>query len=259
MITQRRRTAGIHILQGTTKLYIDPGPGALIFSNWAGLSPQKLDGLIVTHCHPDHYSDAEVLIEAMSRGATKKRGTLAAPRSVLQGNGVGPSISTYHQELVDTMQILEPHATFEVGTLKVRGVEAQHSDPHTVGLIIEATNVGSIGYTSDTGYFPELGELYKGMRLLLVCAMRPRGHPLPLHLSTDDALQILEQARPKCAILTHFGMRMLKADPDIEASFIEKKTDIPVIAAKDGIKITLAESIEVAGPRKRDGIRNIES
>ena len=259
MITQRRRTAGIHLFQDTTKLHVDPGPGALIFSNWAGLSPQKLDGVIVTHCHPDHYSDAEVLIEAMSRGGTKKRGALAAPRSVLQGNGLGPSISTYHQGLVETKQILESNASFEVGILKLTGVEAHHSDPHTMGLIIETSNVGSVGYTSDTGYFPELGELYRGMRLLLVCSMRPRGHPLHLHLSTDDALQIVEQARPECVILTHFGMRMLNSSPDAEASFIEKQTDIPVIAAKDGIKITLAESIEVAGPRKRDGTRKIEA
>src|SRR3972149_10420786 len=89
MVTQQRRTAGIRLVHGSTQVHIDPGPGALVFSNWAGLSPQKLDAVVVTHCHPDHYGDAEVFIEAMSHGTTRKRGILAAPTSVLRGGGGG--------------------------------------------------------------------------------------------------------------------------------------------------------------------------
>ncbi|MCJ7731677.1 MBL fold metallo-hydrolase, partial [Candidatus Bathyarchaeota archaeon] len=84
MTSQMRRTAGIRLSEGKTQVHIDPGPGALVFSNWAGLSPEKLDGLIVTHCHPDHYTDAEVFIEAMTRGTMAKRGVLAASKSVLR-------------------------------------------------------------------------------------------------------------------------------------------------------------------------------
>ena len=259
MITQRRRTAGIRLVHGSTQVHIDPGPGALVFSNWAGLSPQKLDGLIVTHCHPDHYCDAEVFIEAMSRGTKRKRGTLAAPRSVLSGDGCGPSVSAYHQNLVDRIETLAPGTIFEVGLLKFRAVEARHSEPDTVGLRFEAAGLGAVGYTSDTGYFPQLGDLYRGVRLLLLYTLRPRGHPLHLHLSTDEALEIVDRARPRCVVLTHFGMRMLNAGPDDEAAFLEEETGVPVVAARDGMRIALAEGIEVAGPRKRDGTRVIEA
>jgi len=260
MFTQRRRTAGIRIVHGPTQVHVDPGPGALVFSNWAGLSPQKLDALIVTHCHPDHYSDAEVFVEAMTGGTTRRRGVLAAPRSVLSGNDdCGPSISAYHQNLVGEVVALSPGSNFTVGGLEFTAVDARHSDPDTVGLRFEAPDLGSIGYTSDTGYFPELGDLFSGVRLLALCTMRPRGAPLPLHLSTDEALEIIERARPKCVVLTHFGMRMLNADPDEEAKFLEDETDVPTIAAKDGIKVTLGDRTEVSGPRKRDETRIIDA
>jgi len=96
-ITQKRRTAGIRIISEALNLHLDPGPGALVHSVNEGLDPQKIGAIFVSHSHPDHYTDAEVLIEAMTRGMTRKRGVLAAAKSVLSGNDVcEPSISKYH-------------------------------------------------------------------------------------------------------------------------------------------------------------------
>ncbi|MBS7653259.1 MAG: MBL fold metallo-hydrolase [Candidatus Bathyarchaeia archaeon] len=260
MISQSRRTAGIRLVYGSEQVHIDPGPGALVFSNWAGLSPQRLGAVIVTHCHPDHYCDAEVFLEAMSQGATRRRGILAASRSVLYGEGgLGPSVSSYHQGLVDRVVPLSPGEGFELGELRFQAVEARHGDPQTVGIRVYAPGIGSVGYTSDTEYFPGLGEGYRGVRLLVLCTMRPRGMPLPLHLSVDDALKIIGEAGPSCVVLTHFGMSMLKAGPDAEAAYLEGETGIPSIAAKDGMKIDISDLIEASGPTKKDGKRIIEA
>ena len=253
MITQRRRTAGIRLVQGDTHVHVDPGPGAIVFSNWAHLSPQRLDGLIVTHCHPDHYTDAEVLVEAMTHGTRDKRGVLAAPLSVLRGNDeCDSSISTYHQDLVERIEPLSPGHGFNVDGIRFEAVKAIHSDPETVGFRAEAPEAGIIGYTSDTAYFPEIGELYCGARLLMVCTMWPRDNPLKYHLCTDDARRIIEGARPGCAVLTHFGMKMLNADPEKEAAYLQKETGVPTIAARDDMTIILGEGVEVRGPKKSD-------
>jgi len=99
-ITQKRRTAGIRVLSENLNLHLDPGPGALVHSIEEGLDPQKVNAILVSHCHPDHYTDAEVLIEAMTRGMTHKQGVLAAAKSVLKGNSIcESSISKYHQQM----------------------------------------------------------------------------------------------------------------------------------------------------------------
>ena len=259
MTTQRRRTAGIRLVHGKTHAHIDPGPGALIFSNWAKLSPQKLDSIIVTHCHPDHYNDAEVLIESMTGGTRNRIGILAATESVLNGaNSIGPSVSSYHQKLVESVVRLKKKSKFQTGSLKFTATEANHSDPATVGLVMENEGIGTIGYTSDTAYFPGLSEQYKDSRLLILCVMWPRNNPLKKHLCTDDVEIILNEARPKCVVLTHFGMRMLNAGPDLEASYLEEVTGIPVVPATDGMVVEIEDKIQFKGPQKRDGTRIVE-
>jgi len=260
MITQLRRTAGIRMIHGGTDVHLDPGPGALVYSNWARLSPQKLDAIAVTHCHPDHYTDAEVLVEAMTHGTQDKRGVLAASRSVLQGgDDFDPSVSRYHQDLVKEVQVLDSGSAFEVDDIRFQATEARHSDADTVGLRVDALEVGSIGYTSDTAPYDSLGEVYRGCRLLILCVLRPRGKPLKYHLCTDDALRILEEVKPSCGVLTHFGMSMLNAGPEEEAAYLEGETGVPTVSARDGMQIILGEGIEVRGSRKRDEPRLIEA
>jgi phosphoribosyl 1,2-cyclic phosphodiesterase len=260
MTTQRRRTGGIRLVHGSTQLHIDPGPGALVFSNWAGLSPQSLNGLIVTHCHPDHYNDAEVFIEAMTHGTTSRRGVLAASRSVLHGvDDVGPSVSEYHKKLVESVVDLEPGVEFNVEQLKVKTIHAMHSDPSSVGVRVSVPKLGSIGYTSDTGYYPELSQSYRALRLLILCVMWPRNNPIKLHMCTDEAKTILEEAKPGCAVLTHFGMRMLNAGPEKEAKYLSGETGVPVVAARDGLKAVLGGEIRFIGPRKSDKVVTVDA
>jgi phosphoribosyl 1,2-cyclic phosphodiesterase len=259
MTSQLRRTAGIRLIEGNTQVHIDPGPGALVFSNWAGLSPEKLNGLVITHCHPDHYTDAEVFIEAMTRGTRAKRGLLAGTKSVLRGDsGIGPCISSYHQGTVrDIIEIYEG-TRFNINNLGFTGTEAKHSDPYSVGLRINTAN-GNIGYTSDTGYFPGLAESYNDLRLLIICTMWPRNNPLKIHLNTDEALMLIEESQPKTCLLSHFGRRMLRASPEKEAEYLREQTGVPVFAATDGLKVSLGDFITLKGSRKKDEPVKIEA
>jgi phosphoribosyl 1,2-cyclic phosphodiesterase len=114
------------------------------------------------------------------------------------------------------------------------------------------TPYGSIGYTSDTGYFEGVSEQYLGNRLLILCTVWPRSNPINIHLNTDDALRILEEARPKACILTHFGVRMLRAGPEREAAYLQEETGISVVAARDGMKAHISDVITLQGPLKTD-------
>ena len=254
-ITQKRRTAGIRILgEENLNLHLDPGPGGLVYSISEGLDPQKLNAIFVSHSHPDHYTDAEVLIEAMTRGMTKKRGVLAASKSVLRGNNVcESSISKYHQQMVEQLVEAVPNTRFQVANLTVSPTEARHTDPDAVGFRFETREFGDFAYTSDTQYFEGIGKYYEGVRLLMLCVMRPAGKPWEGHMTTEDAIKIVEAASPEQAVLTHLGMQMIFQGPAREAKFIEEKTGTPTVAATDGMRIVFGEKIEVQTAKPRQG------
>jgi phosphoribosyl 1,2-cyclic phosphodiesterase len=256
-ITQKRRTAGIRIISEGLNLHLDPGPGALVHSINERLDPQKLNAVFVSHCHPDHYTDAEVLIEAMTRGMTKKRGVLAAAKSVLTGNNLcESSISKYHQQMPQQKIEAVPNMKFQVGDVNVLVTEARHTDPDAVGFRFETGDFGDFAYTSDTEYFEGIGKYYEGVRLLVLCVMRPAGKPWKGHMTTNDAIKIVEETRPEHAVLTHLGMQMIFKGPASEAKLIKDKTGVPTVAAVDGMRINFAETISVqVGGKIQEGLR----
>ncbi|MGB9714779.1 MAG: MBL fold metallo-hydrolase [Candidatus Bathyarchaeales archaeon] len=256
-ITQKRRTAGIRVISESLNLHLDPGPGALVHSINMGLDPQKLNAIFVSHSHPDHYTDAEVLIEAMTRGMTKKRGVLAAPKSVLSGSEVcEASISKYHQQMPEQTVEASPNMKFQVEDVQVTVTEARHTDPDAVGFKFETKEFGDFAYTSDTEYFEGIGKYYEGARLLMLCVMRPAGKPWKGHMTTDDAVKIIEEAHPEKAVLTHLGMQMIFQGPAKEAKLIEEKTGVSTVAAVDEMQINFGEtiSIQVRGVKSQEGL-----
>jgi phosphoribosyl 1,2-cyclic phosphodiesterase len=234
-------------------LHLDPGPGALVYSINEGLNPQKLEAVFVTHCHPDHYTDAEVLIEAMTRGMTQKHGTLVADKSVLRGSSVcGPSISKYHQRMTEQTIEAVPNMKFRLSSMNISVTEARHTDPEAVGFRFETSELGDFAYTSDTEYFGGIDKYYEGVRLLILCVMRPAGKPWKGHMTTDDAIKIVEETHPEQAVLTHLGMQMLFRGPGKEAKLIEEKTGVATVAAVDGMQITFGETINIGMRNKKD-------
>ncbi len=258
-MTQKRRTGGIRFISKDLNMHLDPGPGALIYSLNMGLDPQKIMTVLVSHSHPDHYNNAEILIEAMTGGMWKKRGIVAAPNSVLFGNEIcGPAISRYHQHMLEKVIEAKPGVVFDVGDTKVVATETRHTDPEAVGFRFERPDVGDIGYTSDTEFFEGVGKTYEGIRLLLLCVMRPSGSPWRGHMTTEDAIKIVEEAKPEMAVMTHFGMQMILKGPATEAKLIQQKTGVLTVAASDGMRILVGEKILVQTLRKQRGLNDFE-
>ncbi len=254
-ITQKRRTAGIRIISSRVNLHLDPGPGALVYSVSEGLNPQKLNAVFVSHCHPDHSNDAEVLIEAMTRGGTKKNGALVAAKSVLDGGKVcEASVSKYHQQLAREIIQAVPNAKFSLEGIQISATEARHTDPDAVGFRF-ATEFGDIGYTSDSEFFGGMDKYYEGVRLLILCVMRPSGKPWEGHMTTDDAIKILNAVHPEQAVLTHLGMKMIFQGASKQAELIQERTRVKTVAATDGMKLTFGPALTIQShPKAREDI-----
>lgn len=238
-ITQRRMTGGLRIdgIDGKN-IHIDPGPGALVRTYQFGLNPLKLDAVMVSHSHTDHYTDAEVLIEAMTRGMTRKKGAVIGSKSVIEGyKRWGPCISKYHLSKPD-VSVLGVNETAKVGSIKIKGTKTVHGDPMAVGFNLKIKDF-SISYTSDTEYFEDLHEYHAGADVLIASVIRPRNEKIRGHMSRDDFAKLVSEVSPKFAIMTHLGMKMIMNNAKEEAKIVKEKTGVNTVAAYDGMKIDL--------------------
>lgn len=243
-ISQKRMTGGFRIDDmGKYNIHVDPGPGALVRSHQFGLNPRKINMLLVSHCHTDHYNDAEVLIEAMTQGMTKRNGHVIASESVLHGHGeIGPGISKYHQTK-PTVSTIHPGDVIRNGPITVRGAETHHGDPTCTGFNIDY-NGFSISYTADTEYFPELHTYHKGADVLIGCVIKEGERRIKGHLRTRDFQQLIEEIQPKLAIMTHLGVNLIMNNPFQNTRIITQNTGVRTIAATDGLSINLDQYLE---------------
>ena len=238
-ITQRRMTGGLRIdgLDGKN-IHIDPGPGALVRTYQFGLTPLKLDAVMVSHSHTDHYTDAEVLVEAMTKGMTRKKGTVVGSKSVIEGyKQWGPCISKYHLSKPDSL-ILDANKTANLGKIKIKGTKTVHGDPTAVGFNLSVKNF-SISYTADTEYFEDLHKYHSGADVLIASVIRPKNEKIRGHMSAYDFAELVGEVKPKLAIMTHLGMKMTVNDAKKEAGAVGEQTGVNTLAAYDGMKIDL--------------------
>ncbi|MBM4240659.1 MAG: MBL fold metallo-hydrolase [Euryarchaeota archaeon] len=242
-ITQKRMTGGVRIDGiGGKNIHIDPGPGALVRTYQFGLDPIKLDAILVSHSHTDHYSDAEVLIEAMTKGMTRKRGIVIGSRSVIKGYKTwGPCISNYHLKK-SNVEIMEPDKTKRIGKIKIKATKTIHGDPTAIGFVLRSGEL-SISYTSDTEYYEGLQRYHKGADILIASVIRPRNERIRGHMCTEDFMKLVTEVSPKLAIMTHLGMKMIMNNADREAEIIRNETGINTLAAHDGMHLDLQDFV----------------
>ena len=239
VIKQLRASGGLWVNIEDTNILIDPGPGCLVKCNSSKprLDPTGLDAIILTHRHLDHSNDVNVMIEAMTNGGFKKKGTLYAPRDALEGDD--PIVLKYTRDMVEDIKLLH-----EKGTYQIKNVTFETPIKHIHGVETYGLNFKNkrekniLSIISDTRYFDGLEKFYRG-EILIINVVRFKPMKNVDHLCIADAERIIEENKPKLAILTHFGMTMLKEKPWEIAEALSKKLGLKIIAANDGMKIDL--------------------
>ena len=231
ILSQRRYSGGMWLEFNNIKILLDPGPGALIRALQFHKDPGKLDAVIVSHNHLDHYSDSEVIIEGMTRGMKKERGFLVASEKTLH------YISGYHKNKTSIIiPKINEKFTIENKTGKI-DIEPVPTYKHPGCGFKFFTGPGIVTYTADSGYSEELLKNYNKSKIMILNVIFPKSKKIETHLNTESALKIIKNVKPKLAIIQHFGIQMLNANPEKEAKYIEQESGVKTIAARDGMVI----------------------
>ena len=199
----RRRRASILVEHGGTRILVDTSPD--LREQLLGAGVGALDAVIWTHDHADHVHGLDDLrAVSHARGGPlpghARRDTLAALRRrfgyAFEGKGGYPAI-------VDARELADD-ATF--GAIRVRAVDQPHGAVTSAGLRFDGGG-SSMAYSTDCNELTEeMAELFEGVDLWVVDALRRRPHPTHPHLGRT--LEWIGALRPRRAILTHMDNSM---------------------------------------------------
>lgn len=226
---QLAASGGIYLEEGATRLALDPGPGAIVQYAKRKVDPERLSGIVLSHRHLDHCGDVNVLIEAMTGGGFKKRGRLFCPPDCLDED---PIVLRYLREFPEAIVRLEPETAYRLGDLEFSTTRAHVHGGQTFGFIFGERR---LGWVTDSAWYDGIAEEHAAEVMVIHVVLLER-RDLP-HLCLEDAARIIADAKPRLAVLTHFGMTMWRARPWELAAQLSDQTGVEVKAARDGMKL----------------------
>lgn len=221
---------------------------------------KHLDAIFFTHSHADHMNgmDDVRIFSCTGRASTEQKdekpplpiyaaaGTLRDLKHRFdyvfmdtQKGGGKPKI-----ELHDIASF--PENTVQIGSLSFTEVPLLHGSLHDSGWLIRDAAGHSIAYLTDVSELPESSiALVRNADVLVIDGLRRRKHPT--HFSFSEAVAAAARIAPGKVFITHI-CHDLKHD-EINTLLTEEKknhpvlTDISILAAFDGLRIPVSETI----------------
>ena len=202
----RRRRCSILVertgADGTTSVLVDTAPDCREQLIDAGVT--RLDAILITHDHADHthgLDDVRPLVIHMRRRIPIH---LDARTSAVLEQRFGYVFKTppgsLYPPLLDEHR-LEIGRSFTIdgpgGPIEGLPFDMEHGETRALGF-----RFGRFGYASDVSALPpESVAALRDLDILVVDALRYTRHPS--HFSVEEALAVIEEVRPKRAILTN--------------------------------------------------------
>jgi ribonuclease BN (tRNA processing enzyme) len=225
-------SGGLYLEEGATRVAMDPGPGAVVQYAKRKVDLARLSGIVLSHRHLDHCGDVNVMIEAMTEGGFRPRGTLLCPGDALDDD---PVVLRYLRHFPTEVVRLEPQTTYRLGDLSFTTTRRHIHGVETYGFRF-GDGVPRLGWVTDSKYYDGIAQDHHAEVMVIHTVLNHSRPELP-HLGLDDAERIICEARPRLAILTHFGMGVWRDRPWEVAAAMSERTGVEVKAARDGMSL----------------------
>lgn len=229
--------SGFLVREDRTSLLLDCGTGTL-GNLFRLLDPSRLDAVVISHLHVDHFLDIYPLRYYLQYGQTGR----SDPLRVIAPGGAMAYIAQLvseagQQDFAGVFQFeeIEDGKIFDVRDFKLTFFEVPHL-VQTYG--VEVQNGSRLVYSSDCSPSPKLAEMAEGADLLIAEATftaSERESPVG-HLNAQQAAGIAEEAGAKKLLLAHFW---IKTDREEALAEAQKYFSSEVLIAKENLKIKL--------------------
>lgn len=233
---QLRASGGIVVQLDDNQFHINPGPGSLNMAKSCSINLRANTAILVSSSTVCNSNDLNAVIMAMTYDGFDRKGILLSSNSVINGSeGKPPALKDFYKNCVERFIVLEEGQKVAINEVEIKALRCLHHDKPVGFMFITAGC--KIAYSSDTKYGIEIAEQYVGSDILILNVPLLKSEKDQKSLSKDDAISIINHAKPKLTVLTGFGLDFIKADPMYEIRDIKRMTQSQVIAATDGMVI----------------------
>lgn len=223
----KRMRSSVYVQTPEASWVVDTGPDFRAQCLRHGV--RKLDAVVYTHAHTDHIMGFDDLRPFCPHGCAlpvyASADTMAHLRRVFEFafNGENRFPGYIHPE---------PHeveGAFRLGETELLPLPVPHGRTTVNGYLLSRGGERLAAYLSDCKAVPpEVVEKIRGVRHLIVDALRHKSHPT--HMSVEEALSVAVQVQPGQTWFTHLSHDLLHAE-------LEPALPPNVRIAYDGLKI----------------------
>ncbi|MBW3012773.1 MBL fold metallo-hydrolase [Candidatus Woesearchaeota archaeon] len=230
-------SGGIILQTEGMQFHIDPGPGALTAAKQSKIHPRETTAILVSHAHIGHCNDVNALISAATYAGFDRQSVLIANKTLVDDRDNNkPLLTDFHRECVERVIVVIEGNKVGINDIQIDALKTVHHDSNGVGFKFTCPKF-TLVYTGDTEYFPEMEELYKESDVIIFNMQEPFDKKEKGHLSPEDVIKVINAVKPKVAVVTHFGNKLLSEDPLETAREIQRQTGVQTIVPKDGTQL----------------------
>ncbi len=209
-------------------LLIDCGGDVYSAMLRAGLSPDAVSDLLITHAHIDHIGSLPSLLESLRLGGRRTALRIWAIPEVLTIARQIVEVFSYELTLEQwtydvSFAPIQPNQSLTLGGVRVRTAAMDHSVP-SIGVRMELPH-GPVAYTSDTQPHPAIRDFGRGARMLITECTFLRTHEAAAraskHMTAFEAGQQAAICGVETLALVHLGggWSVDEARNEVAASF----------------------------------------
>lgn len=201
-------TSAYLVSTAETRLLLECGHGAVAVLRQA-LALNELDGVVVSHMHPDHFYDLIPLRNSFLHEGLARVPIYLPPRgrrildAVISATELPEDYMTAWFELHE----FDEREPFAVGELTMRATRTLHPI-ETFAISLGDRDGRRLVHSSDTAWFPGLPKLFAGADLGMVeVTDYPRPHDNGAqrsHLDPDEVARLLRESGLRRVVLTHY-------------------------------------------------------
>lgn len=228
------RQQSAYLVETSDRLFLmDCGPTALLAMKRAGFDPFRLDAIIISHLHGDHFAGVPFFfIDALYRKTRQKPLIIAGPPGteerilqlygIMYGGGQTPAENPPH-----TFQVLMPDELQYVAAIEVFPFRVPHQT-HDISLGLRVAYQGKqILFSGDSAWSELFVDHARGVDLFL-CECSFYNEEPGMHVSYQALHANLPRLECRRIVITHLGDEMLA-----------RKDELSVTVADDGMVIEI--------------------